>query len=135
MKNLRAILSLFVVVSVGLLITSCDNKNDNRYDADRSELSMRIDNTIQKIDAKIVDLKNRRDNASEETVENINDRIDKLQDRRDDLKDDLNEMKGTMDDNWESFKSDVDKAIDDTENWISNIDIDINDGDQTVETK
>ena len=94
----------------------------------------KINNSIKNIDVKIEELNNKLDTASEETVDNINDNIDKLKDRKEELREDLKDLNDTMDDKWEAFKADVDKAIDDTEAWIHNIKIDVEE-DNNVDKK
>jgi len=121
---------------MGLLITSCEDASENAnnlmYGNEKSELAIKINNTIERIDAKIDELENWLDNANEESAERINDQVDKLKDRRKELRADLRDLNDESDDTWENFKSDVEQAIDDTEEWINNIDIDFNNDTESI---
>ena len=65
---------------MGLLITSCEDASENAnnlmYGDEKSELATKINNTIERIDAKIYELKKRLDKSTEESAEKINDQVD-----------------------------------------------------------
>lgn len=126
MKHLKILLIVIVFFTTGFMLISCKDEKEDRYYSERSELNIKINNSIKNIDAKIEELNNRLDTASEKTADTINENIEKLKDRKEELREDLKDLNDTMDDKWEAFKADVDKAIDDTEVWINNIDIDFN---------
>jgi peptidoglycan hydrolase CwlO-like protein len=85
MDRFKIISTVSIILFIGLLITSCedagDRTNNEMYGNEKSALTVRINNTIDRIDAKIDELENRLDTANEETAENINDQVDKLKDR------------------------------------------------------
>ena len=139
MERLKIITTIIIFLFMGLLITSCkdasENANNLMYGNEKLALTDRINNTINRIDAKIDELEKRLDNASEETIKNINDQVEKLKDRRKELRADLRKLNDESDDTWEKFKADVDQAIDDTEAWINGIDIDFNYDTETIDKK
>ena len=139
MERIKIFLTVIIFLFMGLLITSCENDGDRTknemYGKEKSELTLRINHTIDRIDEKIVEMENRLDKASEETAEKINDQVDKLKERREELRADLRDLNNESEDTWEKFKSDVDEAIDDTEEWINNIDIDFNNDTDPINKK
>lgn len=136
MERIKIISTVIIFLFMGLLITSCEDASENAnnlmYGNEKSELAIKINNTIERIDAKIDELENWLDNANEESAERINDQVDKLKDRRKELRADLRDLNDESDDTWENFKSDVEQAIDDTEEWINNIDIDFNNDTESI---
>ena len=139
MERIKIISTVIIFLFMGLLITSCkdasENANNLMYGNEKLALTDRINNTINRIDAKIGELENRLDKATEETTEKINEQLDKLKERREELRADLRESNDKSDDTWEKFKADVDEVIDDTEAWINNIDIDFNKDAETINKK
>ena len=139
MERLKIISTVIIFLFMGLLITSCkdasENANNLMYGNEKLALTDRINNTINRIDAKIDELENRLDKATEETVKKINDQVDKLKERREELRADLRDLNDKSDDTWEKFKADVDESIDDTEAWINNIDIDFNKDTESINKK
>lgn len=128
MERIKIISTVIIFMFMGLLITSCENSGDSAniemYGNEKSVLSIRINNTIAKIDEKIDELENRLDTAKEETAEKINDQVDKLKERREELREDFRVLNDKSDNTWKNFRSDVEQAIEDTEEWINNIDFD-----------
>ena len=122
--------SIIIFLFMGLLTTSCEDAGDRidneMYSNEKSALTVRINNTIDRIDSKIDELEDRLDKANEKTAESINERIDKLKERREELKKDLWDLNNESDNTWKKFKSGVEETIDDIEEWINNIDIDLN---------
>jgi len=139
MEKIKFISAVIIFLFMGLLITSCEDASENAnnlmYGDEKSELAIKINNTIERIDAKIDELKKRLDKATEETAEKINDQVDKLKERREELRADLKDLKDESDDTWEKFKSDIEQAIDDTEAWINDIDIDFNNDNESINKK
>ncbi len=138
MERIKIISTVIIFLFIGLLITSCENTGDNTnngnnrmYENEKSALTVRINNTIERIDAKIDELEKRLDKASEETAEKINDQVEKLRERREEFRAELRDLNDESDTTWEKFKADVDEAIDDTEKWINDIDIDLNNDNET----
>jgi predicted nucleic acid-binding Zn-ribbon protein len=136
MERLKIITNIIISIFIGLLITSCEDASENAnnlmYGNERSELAIKINNTIERIESKIDELENRHENANKETAEKINDQLQKLKDRRKELRADLRRLNDESDDTWENFKSDVEQAIDDIEEWINNIDIDFNNDAESI---
>ncbi len=139
MERLKIFSNIILFLFTGLLITSCENAGDrtdnDMYENEKSALTIRINNTINRIDAKSDELEKRLDNASEENVTKINDQVVKFKERREELREDLRDLKDESDNTWEQFKSDVNEVIDDTEQWINNIDIDFTNDKDTVYNK
>ncbi len=129
MERIKIISTVIIFMFMGLSITSCENSGDSAniemYGNEKSVLSIRINNTIAKIDEKIDELENRLDTAKEETAEKINDQVDKLKERREELREDFRVLNDKSDNTWKNFRSDVEQAIEDAEEWINNIDIDL----------
>ena len=139
METRKIITTIIISIFIGLLITSCEDASEDAnnlmYGNERSELAIKINNTIERIESKIDELENRLDNADKETAERINDQVAKLKDRRKELRADLRKLNDEPDDTWENFKSDVEQAIDGIEEWINNIDIDFNNDTESINKK
>lgn len=139
MERIEIISTVIIFLFIGLLITSCkdasENANNLMYGNEKPILTDRINKTIDRIDAKIDELENLLHNANEVTAKKINDQVDKLKDRREELRADLRDLNDKSDETWENFKSGVEQVIDDTEEWINNIDIDIDNDDNPADKK
>lgn len=135
MKQLKIITMVIIFVATGVLVSSCKDAKNERFDIEKSELTIKINNALKIIDSKISDLENQLGKAREETAESIKNNIDKLKERRAELSEDLKDLNDEMDENWETFKTNINKAIEDTEEWINNIEIDLDNDSSTVDKK
>jgi len=124
MKHIKA-LSLVSILFVASFVLSACSEKDDRYQAERSELTLKLNESIRKIDLKITDLERQREGASESVTDMIDKNIDTLKERKEVLEDRRDDINNTLDDKWDAFKADVNKSIDDTENWLENAKLDV----------
>lgn len=124
MKHIKA-LSLVSILFVASFVLSACSEKDDRYQAERSELTLKLNESIRKIDLKIADLERQREGASESVTDMIDKNIDTLKERKEVLEDRRDDINNTLDDKWDAFKADVNKSIDDTENWLENAKLDV----------
>jgi hypothetical protein len=72
MERIKIISTVIIFLVIGLLITSCEDASENAnslmYGHEKSALTVKINNTIDRIDTKIDELEKRLDNANEKLL-------------------------------------------------------------------
>ncbi len=124
MKHIKVLSIVSILFVAGFVLAACSEKDD-RYQAERSELTLKLNESIRKIDLKIADLERQREGAAESVQDMIDKNIETLKERKENLEDRRDDINNTLDDKWEAFKADVNKSIDDTENWLENAKMDV----------
>lgn len=150
MKHSILVIALNLLLA-GLLITSCDNRKDNVRDAEEdvtqqqqelNEAEQDLDSEIQEFRAEtqqeireneneIADLKAELETQGEEANEEQREKIAELEQRNEELKNDLNtyDPNNTTRQDWEEFKRDFNREMDELGDEIANFFDADNDGD------
>lgn len=131
MKNLPVFLSLLVLLFIGA--TACNEKKEDKNDADnevvireRTELKRDVDDVQRRVDVRIVELRADMDTVSTDANAAIQRQIDKLEEARRNLDARAKDIESDVERDWEEFKADVRRLINDLDREI-NVRIDLDD--------
>jgi len=114
-----------LVLGLAVLALGCGNDDghmdDTNWQAQRAEYKTRIENSLDRLNGKIDEMKDEIEGSGEDGEQAAEERLEELKDARNDLQDKLDELQDTTHDTWDDWKDGADNLLDNIGDEIDHI--------------
>ena len=111
--------TLMTLATISLWTLSCSGRDENAMKQEQMELRSRLETAIAEVDRQIDATERAIENSTEAVGEDLNRKLDVLVLARDELRSNLDDIGSTRADDWDEFRRNVDRSLENARRAIS----------------